>query len=527
MCSPFCPPSDFEKCEILWEYENNQCIKDCDDTRAQLLDDCKAGCNGESECIDECVLSANTWHSCCFKECPCHTNCQEGCPCSDTTWECGDPEMPSYCPEGGFQPDPECLTNPDNIAGVQACVSHCTDISYNCYRECAEGEEGVDCRYECKVQEAECKNQCPCYEQCPHGCPCSPWCLSEEQICETVWEYENQQCTGDCDTTRSEMFDMCKGGCAGDSACIDSCLETANDWQACCYKNCPCHTYCPNGCPCYGVEWECGEPEMDGYCPEGGFQPDRECIEENIEAVSKCINHCQEVSFNCVSGCQEGDDGIDCRKECRDQERECKQTCPCYEQCPEGCPCPGWCDDLSARPCNVVHAEEIACCEGKCDTILADCEAACSGDDEQVCKGECLYDHADCTSGCPCYQNCEYGCPCNNYNTANNTDCCGDIYPQPPENDNCRILWGDEMDACRTHCTTEAYQCITNCNGDETCEVTCRENNAVCVGRCPCYQECPNGCPCPIWDDMPNFCPGKLSHFYLIITGQPIKNQIK
>ena len=147
MCSNFCPPSDLEKCEILWEYENNQCIKDCDDTRAQLLDDCKAGCNGESECIDECVLSANTWHSCCFKECPCHTNCQEGCPCSDTEWTCGEPEMPGYCPEGGFQPDPECLYNPDNVAGVQRCVGHCTDISYQCYLECAnlEGEDAVDC----------------------------------------------------------------------------------------------------------------------------------------------------------------------------------------------------------------------------------------------------------------------------------------------------------------------------------------------------------------------------------------------
>ena len=232
MCSNFCPPSDLEKCEILWEYENNQCIKDCDDTRAQLLDDCKAGCNGESECIDECVLSANTWHSCCFKECPCHTNCQEGCPCSDTEWTCGEPEMPGYCPEGGFQPDPECLYNPDNIAGVQRCVGHCTDISYNCYLECAnlEGEDAVDCRYECKVQEAECKNQCPCYEQCPHGCPCSPWCLSEEQICETVWEYENDQCSKDCDNTRSEMFDMCKDGCAGDSACIDTCLGRFLNW---------------------------------------------------------------------------------------------------------------------------------------------------------------------------------------------------------------------------------------------------------------------------------------------------------
>ena len=70
-------------------------------------------------------------------------------------------------------------------------------------------------------------------------------------------------------------------------------------------------------------------------------------------------------------------------------------------------------------------------------------------------------------------------------------------------NPNCPDL--DIAETCEVDCEIDHLQCLTSCeNQDSSCISTCTRDFAACVDICPCYTDCPNGCPCPSLSD---YCP--------------------
>ena len=350
----------------------------------------------------------------------------------------------------------------------------------------------------------ECMNEeCPCYENCP-SCSqrCSDWCPEEpstEEKCEAVWGEEEAECMVACDQPRIDCYDACDTG-----VCKDQCDQDWLERERCCHTTCPCHNKCPNGCPCYG-DWECGDPEVNGrdFCPGELPEPDRDCLDEYEDLVAECVNPCLNESYQCAVQCDSSDSF--CLRDCKVAESLCKSHCPCYYECPEGCPCPGWCGSL---PCNQIWPDERDCCEDKCEDKWDSCKDTCTGSEPELCRDDCLEDYVECYDSCPCHTECRNGCPCNNELTSTNGDCCGNSGIDHPELEECELIWGDESEACRDHCSADTQICLNACQDDnEDCREDCREHNRVCVSRCPCYAECPNGCPCPIYAETPNFCP--------------------
>ena len=343
------------------------------------------------------------------------------------------------------------------------------------------------------------EDECPCYDKCPTCADkCSEYCPDEptnEEKCLETWGDEEEECMNDCDKPRKDCYDACTT-----AACKDQCDFDYITKEACCHRQCPCHSGCPIGCPCFGdTSCDIGVDGSD-YCPNDIDGPDPNCVEENEDIVKRCVQPCFEASYECSKNCEDDD----CIQDCQDVQTECTSHCPCYELCPNGCPCPGWCGEL---PCNTIWPNNRDCCEDKCMKIGQDCSKACSGPEADICRDECLDKFGVCFNGCPCHTNCPNGCPCGNYLTEDDIDCCSDVDINPPENENCVILWEEEIEQCRDHCSASTQQCLVACEGDESCRAVCYDNNARCVGQCPCYDECPNGCPCPVFDDFPEFCP--------------------
>ena len=70
-------------------------------------------------------------------------------------------------------------------------------------------------------------------------------------------------------------------------------------------------------------------------------------------------------------------------------------------------------------------------------------------------------------------------------------------------NPNCSDL--DIAEKCEVDCEVVHLQCLTSCeNQDSSCISKCTRDFAACVDICPCYTDCPNGCPCPSQSD---YCP--------------------
>ena len=77
-------------------------------------------------------------------------------------------------------------------------------------------------------------------------------------------------------------------------------------------------------------------------------------------------------------------------------------------------------------------------------------------------------------------------------------------------NPNCPDL--DIAETCEVDCEVVHLQCLTSCeNQDSSCISKCTRDFAACVDVCPCYTDCPNGCPCPSSSD---YCPVLGSDFH-------------
>ena len=49
---------------------------------------------------------------------------------------------------------------------------------------------------------------------------------------------------------------------------------------------------------------------------------------------------------------------------------------------------------------------------------------------------------------------------------------------------------------CENDCQDINLTCIVACGGDAGCISECTRDFTYCLDRCPCYQNCYNGCPC-------------------------------
>ena len=54
------------------------------------------------------------------------------------------------------------------------CRSDCEDLCITCIKTCYgdEGFEDIDCERSCIVDLLSCEEHCPCFAECPNGCPC-------------------------------------------------------------------------------------------------------------------------------------------------------------------------------------------------------------------------------------------------------------------------------------------------------------------------------------------------------------------
>ena len=452
--NPGCEPPLIDQCKAIWGDEAQR----CEDDRDAELKSCHDKCSGSPLCEDDC----NAKYTEDTKDCPCHTDCANGCACPEEN-TLGN----SYCPIGVPEPDEDCLEQHGDVS--KQCRDKCTSDGYYCTIWCADNEQ---CLSDCRLEENICVSRCPCYPECPLGCPCPGWCggVSPNEKCEAIWGDEAKACDDDCRAQRMDCLNSC-----GDALCEDECNRQY--LEECSYY-CPCHTYCQNGCSC--------PPSNDlgnSYCPDQIPMPDKDCLEEgsNSDISKQCRNQCTDLAYTCTLKCY-GDPT--CEALCRAEEIECMNKCPCYPECPEGCPCPNWCGEPGnpslPEKCSLIWGDEAKECIDDCTDIRNKCITECSGD--RQCEDRCNDDYLNkCSYYCPCHTYCPNGCPC--YNDLGNSYCPGTDIPDPSCIANHTEI---ELD-CRNSCTDKSWDCIKGCK-DYQCADNCQSEELKCIEKCPCHK---------------------------------------
>ena len=119
-------------------------------------------------------------------------------------------------------------------------------------------------------------------------------------------------------------------------------------------------------------------------------------------------------------------------------------------------------------------------CGRSCQATEASCSAAC---ETPECEWGCLSELDKCIAGCPCGTECPDGC----------ADCpTGGQYCQCGEpNENPDYLF------CQRAVEAQYNRCVYNCAiGDTICFADCNRAYSDDHSKCPCMENCPNGCPC-------------------------------
>ena len=137
---------------------------------------------------------------------------------------------------------------------AKACHSNCDLIFKECIKHC---NHDISCAEECITEDDACTASCPCYVNCPGGCPCpeySIWC--PDKTCQKEHEVSFNYCVSEME----DVFIQCTFNCDPfDLQCHQSCATDYNNDL----KKCPCGELCPDGCPC--DKWSCHseKPPMD------------------------------------------------------------------------------------------------------------------------------------------------------------------------------------------------------------------------------------------------------------------------
>ena len=457
--NPNCDPPLLDQCKSIWGQEAVACEEDQAAERLTCIEGC-----GDSLCDDDC----NQQYTDNTKDCPCHTDCANGCACPPAN-TLGN----SYCPATPT-PDMDCLEDFEDLS--QDCRNSCTNKAYRCTLNC---DNDSACIHDCRLDENICVSRCPCYPECPLGCPCPGWCGGESPSdkCEAIWGNEAQACDSDCRIQR----DQCITACNGDSPCEDECNRQY--LEECSYY-CPCHTYCQNGCSC--------PPTNDlgnSYCPDHIPIPDKECMDMgcednhcNSDISKQCRDQCTNLAYTCVMQCF-GDPA--CEAICRANDIDCINKCPCYPECPNGCPCPNWCGNpdqpSDVEKCDLIWGDEAIECIGDCTDIRNECLSECK---DALCEDKCNDEYLNkCSYYCPCHTYCPNGCPC--YHELGQSYCPpeGGVIPDPI----CIDEHHDLEEECRDVCTDKSFDCIKVCV-DDNCATKCEIDIGECNMDCPCHE---------------------------------------
>ena len=100
-------------------------------------------------------------------------------------------------------------------------------------------------------------------------------------------------------------------------------------------------------------------------------------------------------------------------------------------------------------------------------------------------KYDCYSSLTACINQCPCQENCPKGCE-----DCENSICeCQDL-SNSPSYKVCEKQVKENFENCTLDCRETDYNCLSLCNkyfNDQ-------------LNKCPCQEECPNGCPCPTYE---------------------------
>lgn len=232
-------------------------------------------------CLEQCRENGIL----CPIDCPCHENCPNGCPCGYVSADC------DFHPEEMFPMDPDliwCFDSdptgaPEDKAcenlweeEIAECAGYCDFIQEGCKDRCEieHDDEGdrENCDGACEKQHACCMEDCPCNDNCPHGCPCTAvecpggTCVCPElpsnSTCMEKWGQYAKRCDFDC---LDAGYDCIYNNCTMEDMEEEErheCYRMCKDNEIECIMDCPCYRDCPNGCdigPCPTVSF--GSPE--------------------------------------------------------------------------------------------------------------------------------------------------------------------------------------------------------------------------------------------------------------------------
>ena len=140
---------------------------------------------------------------------------------------------------------------------ANTCHTNCDVHFKDCIKEC---NHNISCAEGCINEDEACTASCPCFENCPGGCPCpyyTVWC--PDRSCQKEHEVSFNYCVNDME----DKFIECGLKCDPfDLTCHQSCASEYNNDL----KKCPCGELCQDGCQngkC--PEWNChgDEPPSD------------------------------------------------------------------------------------------------------------------------------------------------------------------------------------------------------------------------------------------------------------------------
>lgn len=131
----------------------------------------------------------------------------------------------------------------------------------------------------------------------------------------------------------------------------------------------------------------------------------------------------------------------------------------------------------------IVHNQ----CRDQCERVFMDCLSPC--DTDQQCLVACMREADRCTEKCPCEAACPDGCPC----PFTSAWCDVDV--------SCREEFEQQHQQCNAEYDYVFESCQAGCPPfDDECRYYCELAYNSFIKKCPCNQQCPDGCPCPEYE---------------------------
>ncbi|KAJ8724346.1 hypothetical protein PYW08_015820 [Mythimna loreyi] len=445
-----------------------------------------------------------------------------------------------------------CPTNYCPVDDSRAQVA--CSLAYPCQGGCAciaghliVSPEDPRCVLASDCPEVECTRQNEVWDPNPSGCflercddrgskcdypyPSGPRCVcregyyrNEDDVCIPALECPPLDCNGDFNATLKNCPDPCPKTCddpeAGDSGCIEICLETdcqCNDGYfltkigGTCIKPEDCesckgdpnavYSYCPSAC-----EPTCEKPDRNQVCTRQCMAPGCICRDGFVlnQETGKCIK-----PENCPNSACGGDPNAvysTCPSAC---ERTCENPDPqiCTLQCLEpGCVCkPGYVKSAGGK-CIKLEACPDSACGGDPNAVYSTCPSACErtceNPDPQICTLQCL----------------EPGCVCKPGYVKSAGGKCIKLEACPADGCN-----GDR-NATFNECPSYCPRTCDSQDSDRVCIAACAPRGCACNpgyvltaqadgGKCVLPKDCPvkdkgcNGDLNATHSECPSFCP--------------------